>query len=229
MLKTTHRYWWTANKSAGKERCPATFSGDGNDKNAFRNWAAKCGVYLSIDNEHAMEIMKWSGSQIENITSEKYFEEARSKAWAGNSGRDHIQFNVDLFNFLFLKTSGTANKIVNNGTLGEGVNAWRRLIHYYDPKLMAKSQYYLRLSLKIGRAKSVKDTKSKLQAFEECVRDYEEAKGKDYDDELKVNRLLDIVPEEIEKHLLLENRSQTMTFDDLYRRLTTFTFALYRR
>ena len=210
----------------GKELCPDCFSGDGNDKTAFRGWAAKCAVYLSIDNDHAMEIMKWSSSKTENITSDEYRDEAADKSWTGSSGRDHIAFNAYLYSFLFLKTSGTANKIVNNGTMGAGVNAWRRLVGYYDPKLMAKSQHYLRLSLKIGRAKGVEDTKGKLQTFEECVKNYEDAKGQSYDSELKINRLLDILPEDVEKHLLLENRNQVMTYEDLYRRATTYITAL---
>ena len=63
-----------------KELCPDGFSGDGGDKNGFRHWAAKTGVYMSLDYDKAIDIMKWAGTKSENITSDEFRIEAETNA-----------------------------------------------------------------------------------------------------------------------------------------------------
>ena len=214
------------NTKFGKELCPETFSGEGPDKGGFRTWSHKTAVYMSIENRNVMDILKWTAGHTAEITSDDYSNEASTSGWRGDSGTDHVDFSADLYTFLFLKTHGSANRIVQNGVSGEGINAWRRLCNYYDPKLTTTSQHYLKLSLAIGRAKNIDDARTKIQSLEDCVRKYEEAKGRKFDEELKVTRLLEILPSDVEKHLLLENRDKEMNYHDVYTRASTYIQAL---
>ena len=204
----------------GKELCPAEF--DGENRHEFKDWSPKMVMYCSsFDNDHIFDAMEWAADNRKEITPEEFDMKADDEDWKGSSGTDHVRFSRMLYNLLTMRTKGTALRIVQNGKTGDGINAWRRLQNYYDPRLASQSQSYLKLSLAVGRAKNIREAGPLLQRFEQAVRRYEEVKGKLYDPDLKIQRLMDILPKEVEQHLMLETRDKEMTYEELHGRAMT--------
>ena len=61
-----------------------------------------------------------------------------------------------------------------------------------------------------------------IQALEDCIRKYEEAKGAPYDSDLKLRRILDILPADVERHMVPESKGEYMTYDDVRNRAVGF-------
>ena len=77
----------------------------------------------------------------------------------------------------------------------------------------ATAQGFMKRSLDILRAKTCA-----IQMLEELVRKYEEPKDKKYDNDLKLQRLYDILPTPIEQRLVLEHRDGSATYESVKRR-----------
>ena len=95
----------------------------------------------------------------------------------------------------------------------------------YDPKLISGAAQYLKLALSIPRATSLADASSTIQRLEEAVRKYEELGAKPFDAGVKLQRLFDIMPQDLEKHVILESRGAVTTYDSVRRRSTAWIHA----
>ena len=201
----------------GKDMAPDGF--DGKCRANFRNWVFKMEAYL-VDQTYraALSIMKWAPDQKGTITESDYIKTATERDWTGSTGRDHIRFARYLYNLLTIKTTDSAFTIVRNGERGNGIDAWRRLMEEYDPKLISGAAQYLKIALGIPRAKSLAEASSTLQRLEEAVRKYEELGSKQFDSDVKLQRLFDIMPLDLEKHIILESRGEIVPYDEVRRR-----------
>ena len=103
-----------------------------------------------------------------------------------------------------------------------GVDAWRRLMFHNEPNLASTTQCHLKAILAIPRAKDATDAVSNVPRLDDLIRRYEKARNKDLDEELKVQRMFDILPSTIKQHLMLEHRDKETTFDDLRKRALTW-------
>ena len=61
-----------------------------------------------------------------------------------------------------------------------------------------------------------------MQVLEELVREYEEHRDKKNDNDLKLQRLYDILPKPIEQQLVLEDRDGSATYESVKRRANTW-------
>ena len=162
-----------------KDLKPSVFAGDGSDKNGFKTWALKTGVFLTnaeLDSCY-QEQMDWAARFTREITSGEYGEKARMANWVGPDGCDHIRCGSQLFRYLVANTEGTALRLVQAGTWGDGVNAWRRLAQHFDPVSMAKSQEYLKMILSLPRSESIDEARVLVQKLEDAIRKYEDCVG----------------------------------------------------
>ena len=88
----------------------------------------------------------------------------------------------------------------------------------YAPVTSATAQGVTKKSLEILRAKTTSGVSSARQMLEELVRKYEEHRDKKYDNDLKLQRLYDILPKLAEQQLLLEDRDGSATHESVKRR-----------
>ena len=67
----------------------------------------------------------------------------------------------------------------------------------------------------MGRAKTVADDSDRVQELEELVRKYEEHEGCVFPTAFKVQKLMDILPEDAERQLTLESSNTKPNFESL--------------
>lgn len=205
----------------GKDLCPDGF--DGKTSEAFKAWKVKVINYLSLDNDDNIEkMMEWAGKLKEKITDEQFDEMAAQEFWDPDGDSEHKKFSKVLYRFLMAKTTDTANRIIQNGDPGNGIDAWRRLTFQFDPNLASLSQCHLKAILAIPRAKDTNEAVANIQKLEDLIRKYEKTRDKELDEELKIQRMFDILPATIEQHLVLEHRDSVPKFEDVRRRALTW-------
>ena len=93
--------------------------------------------------------------------------------------------------------------------MAKGVTDWtpgRRLLQEYEPQLVSGAQALLRRALSMGRANIVADVFDRVQELEKLVRKYEEHESCVFPTAFKVQKLMDILPEDAERQLTLESR-----------------------
>ena len=72
----------------------------------------------------------------------------------------------------------------------------------------------------MGRAKSVADVSDRIQELEELVRKYEEHEGCTFPAAFKIQKLMDILPEDAERQLTLESTNTKPIFESLKSRVS---------
>ena len=117
-------------------------------------------------------------------------------------------------------TSYEANDIVANSWRNPSA-AWRRLQKRYDPTTGGRKRNLLQPIITPGRC-SLLELQAGIQRWESYVSRYEKKLKDKLDDEIKLAGLEALVPEELEKHLIL-NSNRLRTFEDA--RLETVTFV----
>ena len=205
----------------GKDLCPDGF--DGKSSEVFKASKPKVVNYLSLDeNNRVEEILEWASKLKDKISTEIYNAEAHEEDWDPDNNMTHRKFSNQLYRFLMAKTTDAANRIVQNGDADDGVDAWRRLMFHYEPNLASITQCHLKALLAIPRATGATEAVSNVQRLDDLIRRCEKARNEDLDEELKVQRMFDILPSTIEQHLVLvEHRDKEPTFDDLRKRALT--------
>ena len=114
-------------------------------------------------------------------------------------------------------------KIVTSGKRCDGLNAWRRLFQEYNPQLVTGAQALLRRALSMGRAGTVA-----VQELEELGRKYEEHKGCVFPTAFKIQKLMDILPEDAERQLTLESTNTKPNFESLKSRVSQWVLLNHR-
>ena len=71
--------------------------------------------------------------------------------------------------------------------------------------------------LGIPRAKDANEAVANIQKLEDYVRKYEKNKGTELGEEIKAQRIYDMLPASIEQHLILESRDKVANYDDAKR------------
>ena len=177
----------------------------GKVRNDFLEWAENSMLYMTkVDDGATPDLLEWVVLQTTEISKQIVDNFVVEKGWNGD--KVHA-FSRALYKYLYMKTSGSARRIVRNGAKHDGYNAWRRLFAEYDPKLVTGAQGHLKRALGMGRAKNVSEVSAKIQELEEHIRKYEEC-GKKFDEDFKVQKLYDVIPADAEKQLLLERKGR---------------------
>ena len=108
-------------------------------------------------------------------------------------------------------TSYEANDIVANSRQNP-LEAWRRLQKRYDPTKGGRNRNLLRAIISCGRC-SLLELQAGIERWESYVCRHEKKMRDKLDDEIKLAGLESLVPEELEKHLIL-NSDRLRTFED---------------
>ena len=108
-------------------------------------------------------------------------------------------------------TSYEANDTVANSWKNP-LDAWRRLQKRYDPTTGGRKRNLLRTIISPGGC-SLLELQAGIDRWESYVSCYEKKMKDKLDDEIKLAGLESLVPEELEKHLIL-NSDRLRTFED---------------
>ena len=186
-------------------------------------------IQLCIYQHHVLMHAKsfWSGWPWRRSTWRKQQFEPNAKKRTGNSTASAHSAESP-FVYLSMRTTGTARKIVTSGKRGDGLNAWRRLFQEYNVQLVTGAQALLRRALSMGRAKSVADVSDRIQELEELVRKYEKHEGCTFPATFKIQKLMDIFPEDAERQLTLESTNTKPNFESLKRKVSQWVLLNHR-
>ena len=112
---------------------------------------------------------------------------------------------------LMAPTNYEANDIAANSRKNP-LEAWRRLQKRYDPTTGGRKRDLLRTIMSPGRC-SLLELQAGIERWESYVSRYEQKLKDKLDDEIKLAGLEALVPEELEKHLILSS-NRLRTFGD---------------
>ena len=85
----------------------------------------------------------------------------------------------------------------------------------YAPVTNATAQRFMKKSLEFPRSKTTSDASSAIQMLEELVQKCEEHRDNEYDNDLKLQRLYEKLPEQIEHQLVLEDTDGSATYESV--------------
>ena len=125
---------------------------------------------------------------------------------------------------LMALTSYEANDTVANSRKNP-LEAWRRLLKRYDPTTGGRKRNLLRTIISLGRC-SLLELQAVIERWESFVSRYEKKMRDKLDDEIKLAGLESLVPEELEKHLIL-NSNRLQTFEDARLEVVTYVEAKF--
>ena len=121
-------------------------------------------------------------------------------------------------------TTYEANDIVANSRKNP-LEAWRRLQKRYDPTTGGRKRNLLRTIIPPGRC-SLLELYAGIERWESCVSRYEKKMKEKLDHEIKLAGLESLVPEELEKHLILKS-NRCRTFEDAHLEVATYLEAKF--
>ena len=104
-------------------------------------------------------------------------------------------------------------------TEGYGLEAWRKLNHDYNPMTSNTAKGYLKKILAMKAVKSISDITDKMTEIEDLIKRYEEHKGHILQPEIQLQKLYDILPENIAEKIKIEDKDGTASFDDVRKRI----------
>ena len=125
---------------------------------------------------------------------------------------------------LLALTSYEANDIVAKSRKNPS-EAWRRLQKRDDPTTGERKRNLPRTIISPGRC-SLLELQAGIERWESCVSRYEKKLKDKLDDEIKRAGLEALVPEELEKHLIL-NSNRLQTFEDARLEIVTYVEAKF--
>ena len=116
----------------------------------------------------------------------------------------HLEFVLQqMHTALMALTSYEPNDIVANSRKNP-LESWRRLQKRYDPTTGGRKRNFLRTIISLGRC-SLLELQGDIERWESYVSRYEKKLMDKLDDEIKLAGLEALVPEELEKHLILNS------------------------
>ena len=121
-------------------------------------------------------------------------------------------------------TSGEAKDIVANSGKNP-LEAWRRLQKRYDPTTGGRKRNFFRTIVSPGR-RALLELQAGIERWESVVSHNEKKLKNKMDDEIKLVGLESLVPEELEKHLIL-NSNRLRTFEDARLKVVTHVEAMF--
>lgn len=168
-----------------------TFSGATEE---FHDWQRKAKNYLRCFSNKTVQLMEWAENKDFGITHQ-YIEE-------GEGGQEQIKLDIQLNAYLISHTDGQAGQLVSSAS-GVGFEAWRLLMKRYDPRTSESKRALMKRVINIQPAKNMQDLERTIQEWEESLRRYEKATGKELDADIKVNTIIAMCPPKLQEHLNL--------------------------
>ncbi len=94
---------------------------------------------------------------------------------------------------LVLKCKGQALVMIRNATSNNGLEAWRVLNSYYDPGSKGRQRGRMRQLLQPQKPNDVASTREAIECWEKNIRDYETRFNKAFDEDVKIDVIVDLV------------------------------------
>ena len=120
-------------------------------------------------------------------------------------------------------TSDETKDIVANSRKNP-LEAWRMLQKRYDPTTGGRKRNLLRTVVSLGRYSLASGTPSRIKRWESYVSSEQKKLKNKMNDQIKLTGLEALVPEELEKHLVL-NSNRLRTFEDARLEIVTYVEA----
>ena len=156
-------------------------------------------------------MLEWAAEQPTEITTTAIHLDFLPTDTNEDRGAQNLEFVLQhMHTALMALTSHEANDIVANSRKNP-LEAWRRLRKRYDPTTGGRKRNLLRTIISPGRC-SLLELQAVIERWESCVSRYEKKMKDNLDDEIKLAGLESLVPEELEKHLIL-NSNRLRTFE----------------
>ena len=170
-------------------------------------------------------LLEWAAEQTTEITTELINREflPRSAEPGARSTKHGVCAAVDAYSVMALARY-EANDIVANSRKNP-LEAWRRLQNRDDPTTGGRKRNLLRTIVSPGRC-SLLELQAGTERWESYVSRYEKKLKDKMDDEIKLTGLEALVPEELEKHLIL-NSNRLRTFEGARLEVVTYVEAKF--
>ena len=158
------------------------------------HWADWAFSFKSILDPETIKALLWAVDQDEAI------DEGALDLYNHLNWKTHSQA---MYRALALKANkGEAATRIRQAGSGNGLEAWRLLMKFYEPKSRGRQR---EVFLKICRPTMDKNRSllNNIESWEQDVRDYEKRFTKKVDEDLRVSVLLEMAPEDIRRHIYI--------------------------
>ena len=189
-------------KGIGK---PMTFDSQG------KNWkmlAAKMGNFVSGVYPEAREVLRWS---VEREAHEVITQAGKERKWP-DAIDDMKASDGQLYTALLGLVEGEGVDLIMNVVDASGMEAWRRLSHWFDPATSGRKQNLLKNALQPGEFAN-QLLRQAIGQWERLVKDYEARRGAngqrvDFEEDLKIGILQAMVKDKaLQDNLYLQPRA----------------------
>ena len=200
---------------------PKEFSGREED---FQQWSKKTEAFFAGVIKESEMMLEWATEQTTEITTtamDLQFLPTDTNEDRGVQNQEVVL--QQMHTALMALTSYEANDIVANSRKNP-LEAWRRLQKRYDPTTGGRKRNLLRTTISPGRCSLVK-LQAGIERWESYVSRYEKKMKDKIDCEIKLAGFEALVPEELEKHLIL-NSNRLRTFQNASLDVVTYVWTL---
>ena len=135
----------------------------------------------------AYKALDWAEAQGKEAISQEHlakFPDARIKIWES-----------DVLAVILRFCEGFLNKLASNAS--NGFEAWRKLKNHFEPRLAIRASMYMSEFTGMAPVSSDKDVPEALEKLETVARHYEECRGRPLDPELRMSKILGVLPREL--------------------------------
>ena len=203
--------------------CPKEFCDRDED---FQQWSKKTEAFFAGVIKQSEMMLVWSAEQAAEITTELNDLEFLLTSTNVERGVHNLEFVLQQMHTALMALTGyEANDVVANSRKNP-LEGWRRLHKRCDPTTGGRTRNLLRTIISLGRC-SLLEVQARIKRWESCVSLYEKKCKDKLDDEIKLAGLKALVPEELEKHLIL-NSNRLRTFEDARLEIVTYVEAKFR-
>ena len=180
---------------------PKEFSGEEED---FQQWSKKTEAFFAVVIKVSEMMLVWAVEQPTEITTTAIDLEFLPADGTEDRGVQNLEVMLQqMHTALMALTSYEANDIVANSRKNP-LEAWQRLQKRYDPPTGGRKRNLLRTIISPGRS-SLLELQAGIERCESYVSRYEKKLKNKMDDEIKLAGLEALVPEGLEKHLILNS------------------------
>ena len=182
---------------------PKEFTGREED---FQQLVEEDGGFVRWCDQGSEMMLEWAAEQPTEFTMTAIDLEFLPTDTNKDSGVQNLEFVLQLMHVaLMALTSYEANDIVANSRKNP-LEAWWRLQKRCDPTTGGRKRNLLRTFISPGRC-SLLELQAGIECWESYVSRYEKKMKDKLDDEIKLAGLESLVPEELEKHLILSSNA----------------------
>jgi len=170
-------------------------------------WSKKLVNFIGAVHSDAGQVLEWAIDQSGEVTSHMLSEAFGEDADEGDRVHDLGLMDHEIFTVLTQMTDAEAFDIVQNAGAGRGFEAWRRLGRRFDPSTGGRRRNLLRSIIAPPRVK-LDEVAAALERWEDLCMRYcrqRDSSGghQTLSDDLRVAAIESLVPEDLEKHLLM--------------------------